>query len=106
MQTLCIHRGFAYNTQSPLPSRDESEGPRCLAIAQGQAFRFTNDPEQECVLPMHYPLTYRMLAPYGSDPNAESLCALKCLAGAERCPVESWFARVFELLPLTSASRL
>jgi hypothetical protein len=43
--------------------------------------QFPNDPEVGRVLPVHYPLTYEMLASYGFDPNAEYLYALEYLAG-------------------------
>ncbi|HEY71580.1 MAG TPA: hypothetical protein G4O08_13470 [Anaerolineae bacterium] len=42
---------------------------------------FPNDPELGRYLPMHYPLTYEILASYGFDPNATYLYALAMLSG-------------------------
>jgi hypothetical protein len=41
--------------------------------------QFPNDPELGRVLPVHYPLTYEILASYDFDPNAEYLYALEHL---------------------------
>jgi hypothetical protein len=42
---------------------------------------FPNDPELGRILPVHYPLTYEILASYDFDPNAEYLYALEALLG-------------------------
>jgi hypothetical protein len=60
----------------------ELEHTKIEGSVSGSYFnQFPNDPELGRVLPVHYPLTYEMLASYDFDPNAEYLYALEYLSG-------------------------
>ena len=48
-------------------------------VSQMYYAAFPDDPEIGRVLPVHYPLTYELLASYDFDPNAEYLYALDLL---------------------------
>jgi hypothetical protein len=50
-----------------------------IAVSTEYYNQFPNDPDLAQVLPVHYPLTYEILASYDFDPNAEVLYALDLL---------------------------
>jgi hypothetical protein len=51
------------------------------AVSSSYYNQFPNDPELGRVLPVHYLLTYEILASYDYDPNAEYLYTLEYLSG-------------------------